>query len=481
VQGETVGSYKILGKISEGGMGVVYRAEHALIGKSAAVKLLHPELSANQDIVNRFFNEAKAATAIRHPGIVEVFDFGYMANGMAFIVMEFLDGEPLSKRLATRGRLEEREALSLIRGTASALAAAHAKGIIHRDLKPDNIFLVPDPDMAGGERPKLLDFGIAKLTDAAKGGLSSSKTSTGAVMGTPTYMSPEQCRGAGEIDHRSDLYALGCILYEMVCGKPPFVAEGIGEIIGFHLFMAPNPPSQIVPGISANTEALILNLLAKKPEDRIQSAIELARLLGHGSTPSANTMGFSHGVRLPTAPVVVAQGTVPGSYGGYTPVPGALTNPSAQAPTTLSGSAAQASSTPPPKKSRTGLFVALAVSVIGGGAVAGVMATRGGGGGDDDKTETQPAGAPTADVTPDPKDPPPPAITVDAGAAVVVAPADAAPAATAADAGAAVVATDKPDKDKRDPKKPRKPKDPKKPDPTTGPKVPKGPAIETDI
>ncbi len=373
VLGEVVGSYQITAKIAEGGMGVVYRAQHQLIGKPAAVKLLLPELSSNQEVVNRFFTEARAATSIRHPGIVEVFDFGYLPNGMAYIVMELLDGEPLSRRLAARGRLQERESLIIIRGVASALAAAHAQGIVHRDLKPDNIFLVPDPDMPGGERPKILDFGIAKVSEAQRG--SASKTRTGSVMGTPTYMSPEQCRGAGEVDHRSDIYALGCILYEMVTGKPPFQAEGIGEIIASHLFIEPVPPTHLVPTLGSSTEGLIMNLLAKKPEMRIQSASELARLLGQGSMPPSS---LDH-IHAPTVAMTPLLTPVPASRASRT----ASGQPGV--PTTLSGAAAQAGGTMPPpavKKSRGALFAFLGVALVGGGIAAAVA--LGGGAATDD-------------------------------------------------------------------------------------------------
>src|SRR6185503_14890456 len=145
-------------------MGTVYRAEHSIIGRMAAVKVLHPEMSASRDIINRFFNEARATTSIKHPGIVEVYDFGYLESGHAYLVMEFLEGETMAARNKTRGAVSEGEAAAILRGVCSALAAAHAKGIVHRDLKPDNIFLFPDPDAPLGLRPKLLDFGIAKLT-----------------------------------------------------------------------------------------------------------------------------------------------------------------------------------------------------------------------------------------------------------------------------------------------------------------------------
>jgi serine/threonine-protein kinase len=255
-------------------MGTVYKAEHTLIGKLAAVKILHPELSGNRDIVGRFFNEARATTSINHPGIVEVFDFGYMESGHAFLVMEFLDGMSLARRIRTRGKTSQGEAALLLRAVCSALAAAHAKGIVHRDLKPDNIYMVPDADSPIGERAKVLDFGIAKLTDI---GLAGTATKTGAVMGTPTYMSPEQCKGTGVVDHRADLYSIGCIFYELVTGRPPFTNLGAGELIGAHLFVEPDKPTKHEPTLSAETETLIMSLLSKDPAKRPQTATELAQ------------------------------------------------------------------------------------------------------------------------------------------------------------------------------------------------------------
>src|SRR5215813_12338026 len=159
--GRSLGNYQLVSTIGEGGMGVVYLARHATLGRPAAVKVLHPELSTNQSIVTRFFNEARAATAVRNPGIVEVFDFGFLEDRSAYIVMEYLDGESLGARMQ-RGRSAIDATLTIVRAIARALQAAHEQGIVHRDLKPDNVFLVPDPDMASGERVKLLDFGIAK-------------------------------------------------------------------------------------------------------------------------------------------------------------------------------------------------------------------------------------------------------------------------------------------------------------------------------
>ena len=383
-------------------MGAVYKAEHPLLGKTAAVKVLLPELSQNHDIVNRFFNEAKAATAIRHPGIVEIFDFGYLASGMAYITMELLDGEPLSRVLVARGRLTEQEALLYTRGIASALAAAHAQGIIHRDLKPDNIFLVRDPDMLGGLRPKILDFGIAKVTEAQRiGGVS--KTRTGAVLGTPAYMSPEQCRGTGEIDARSDLYAVGCILYEMLVGRPPFHSEGIGELLAMHMYMAPQSPTELGLPISTAAEGLIMQLLQKRPDDRVQSAADLARLLGQQSLPGIAAAGAatisSSGMHTPP-PLLTPHGMLtpaPRMSGGQLAV---------TAPTTLSAAsgagATGAGVAPPPRKSRGLLFGAIG-AVVAGGAIAAIVLSGG-----DGKGAAEPSGAST-----------PPPVIVDAGAAPV--------------------------------------------------------------
>jgi tRNA A-37 threonylcarbamoyl transferase component Bud32 len=274
--GSVVGSYRITDRLGQGGMGAVFRARHELIGKPAAIKVLRSELCRSAEIVDRLFKEARAASAIHHPGIVEVFDFGYHADGRAYLVMELLDGEPLAARLARTG-CDPHTAAVIARGIASVLAAAHAQGIVHRDLKPDNVFLVPDPDVPGGERPKILDFGIAKLAD--DGGRRTARTQTGALIGTPSYMAPEQARAAGAIDHRADLYSLGCVLYELLTGAPPFVAEGAGEVIAMHLFTEPEPPSARRPGIAPALDAITLRLLAKEPEARYQHAGEVVDAL----------------------------------------------------------------------------------------------------------------------------------------------------------------------------------------------------------
>lgn len=267
--GEIVGGYRVTSKLGEGGMGVVYLAEHSIMGRKAAVKVLHPGLSRDREMVQRFFNEARAAGAISHPGIVGVFDLGIRDDGNAFIVMDYLEGESLAARLHRKGRLSGDEALAITRQILSALSAAHAKGIVHRDLKPDNIFLVEDADVAGGERIKLLDFGIAKLQSDT--GPSVITTRAGAIMGTPVYMSPEQCRGAGECDQRTDLYAVGVMLFELLTGRPPFSGTAVGDLMAAHLRDAPPTLTEKLGPTSVELEAIVATLLAKDPEHRFPS------------------------------------------------------------------------------------------------------------------------------------------------------------------------------------------------------------------
>ena len=350
--GQVFGNYRVVNKIGVGGMGAVYEAEHTMMGKPAALKVLLPQFSMRKNIVARFFNEAKAASAIRNAGIVEIYDFGYAPDGSAYILMEFLGGESLQARLERMSILPTDHALHLIRQIARSLLAAHRKGIVHRDLKPDNIFIVPDEEVQGGERTKILDFGIAKLSDD---GDSKVKTRTGAVMGTPKYMAPEQCKGAGHVDHRADLYSLGCILFQMLCGRTPFVAEGAGEIMAQHIFVPPPAPSSIQPSIAPELDAFILHLLAKDAARRVSSADEVVgaidRFLGHGR---------QDGVRAGTVGLESTRG--PATNTGPTGLPDN---------TTLSAGAVPVSySTVPPRGGRRFLLPAIlaVLLAIGGGA-----------------------------------------------------------------------------------------------------------------
>ncbi len=275
VEGAALGAYRLIRRIGAGGMGEVWLAEHTLLGRKAAIKVLHPMFSANADIVARFFNEARAATAIADPGIVQIYDFGHATDGSAYIVMELLEGETLDARLARHGAFTIPDALRVMRQVASSLGAAHARGIVHRDLKPENIFLVRDPEVPSGERAKILDFGIAKLSGDA-----GSKTMTSAVMGTPMFMSPEQCRGAGQVDQRADIYSLGCVLFTILVARPVFEAAGVGELIALHLTATPPRASSRRSGIPLEIDELIARCLDKDPARRFASGTELAAFLG---------------------------------------------------------------------------------------------------------------------------------------------------------------------------------------------------------
>ncbi|TMQ04325.1 MAG: serine/threonine protein kinase, partial [Deltaproteobacteria bacterium] len=321
---DRLGNYRVVSRIGEGGMGTVYRAEHALLGKAVAVKVLRPELSQNPDMVDRFFNEARGTAQLRHPGIVDVFDFGYCADGAAFIVMELLHGESLTSRIAREGRLAWPQACRFARQVASSLAAAHRAGIVHRDLKPDNVFLVIEPDEAE-ERTKVLDFGIAKLADASARG--SVRTRADLVLGTPAYMSPQQCRGAGQVDHRSDIYSLGCMLFEMVCGRPPFVGEGFGDLIHAHMAMLPPAPRGLVPELPEALEQLIFRMLAKAEADRPQSMAAVAAELDALAEAPSDAIPSSTGPSScpPIAADAIARASAVTTHGGsageVTPVP----------------------------------------------------------------------------------------------------------------------------------------------------------------
>jgi len=278
--GQLFGNYRAISVLGEGGMGVVYLAEHPEIGRKVAVKVLHADYARDQQVLGRFLNEARAANAIRHPNIIEILDSGVLADQTPYLVMELLEGESLAARIKRIGRLSVADACDFTYQTASALSAAHAKGIVHRDLKPDNLFIVPDPHEEGRERIKVLDFGIAKLQQHSPG--DSVKTRTGTLMGTPIYMSPEQCRGVRTVDHRTDVYSLGVIFYEMVIGAPPFLSEGFGDLVNMHMNVPPAPPRRVRPDVPIGIEAVILTMLAKSPDERfdgmpaLQAALKTA-------------------------------------------------------------------------------------------------------------------------------------------------------------------------------------------------------------
>jgi serine/threonine-protein kinase len=407
--GRSLGNYHVVSKIGEGGMGAVYLARHATLGRQAAIKVLHPSLSSNQDMVSRFFNEARAATAVRNPGIVEVFDFGILEDQSAYIVMEYLEGENLGARIR-RGRMSIPATLTIVRAIARALHAAHEQGIVHRDLKPDNVFLVPDAELASGERVKLLDFGIAKLAPMVSGEIS--QTRTGVVMGTPTYMAPEQCRGAGSVDHRADLYALGCVAYQMMCGQPPFVSDGAGDLIARHLYFPPEPLRSLRPEIPAEVDDLVLWLLQKEPAARPATAADLVRAID--------------GLAAVEPGVMRTHPTIRGSVASIPPV----------TDTTLRGAASSvAVAGGAPKPRRTALIAGL----VGAAAAVVAMLIVISRGGHDHGADPNPRIAASAPGNSDPT-PAPPVAAPPAAAPPAAAPPAAAPPAAAPPAAAPLVA-----------------------------------------
>ena len=256
-EGTILGDYRVQAKLGAGGMGDVYLGVHEMIGKRAAIKVLKAELCSDRFSVERFIAEARVVNQIGHPNIVDVFAFGQTPDGRSFLVMELLEGETLRDRIA-RGPIGLAEMCAIVQPLVRALGAAHAKGVVHRDLKPDNVFLV------GGDRAsvKLLDFGIAKLVVSDQ----MQQTASGALVGTPMYLAPEQAR-AQTIDHRADIYTLGGMLFELVTGRPPFLAASSFEVVAKHLMEPPEHPSTFAP-VPAELDELIVNLLAKAPEAR---------------------------------------------------------------------------------------------------------------------------------------------------------------------------------------------------------------------
>jgi len=273
--GTSLGSYRVLELLGKGGMGYVYRAEHAKLGREVALKLLRSDYARRRDAVARFFQEARTVNRVRHRNIVDVTDFVELDDGTTFIIMEFLRGQSLG-RWARTG-IDLPRALAVLVQICDGLGAAHQVGVVHRDLKPDNIIVVPTSD--GAELVKLLDFGVAKLLNRDDEDIGF-QTAAGSVIGTPAYMSPEQAGGM-VIDARSDIYSLGAIMYELFCGQPMFRGRSFGEYVRKHLTEMPVPPRATAQGrgIEPALELVILKCLEKDPNQRFASIVDLREAL----------------------------------------------------------------------------------------------------------------------------------------------------------------------------------------------------------
>jgi len=384
--GTMVGEYRIEGELGAGGMGKVYSAMHPVIAKRAAIKVLHPELSVNTEAVERFIQEARSVNQIGHPNIVDIFAFGTLPDGRSYFVMEWLRGESLRDRL-DRGMPPVSETLQILDSIAIALGAAHETGIVHRDLKPDNVFLV---EIKGApSQVKLLDFGIAKLLGQET--VRAERTRTGNLMGTPAYISPEQARGYA-VDHRTDVYALGALAYEMLTAWLPFPADNAADMIAKHLFEPPPKASLKNQHITPEIDELIVAMMAKdaaeRPsleEVRQQMRLFFSRFLVTGPTGSHGPLrdsrpSISVGAQ-PTPPPVTQTG--PGAISAYQTV-----MPLA-----------------PPRRSRAPLFAIISVLVAGLGI--GAFALTRGGGSDEPKVTEPKAIEPKPAPEPTPVEPKP--------------------------------------------------------------------------
>ena len=299
------GKYRIEEKIDEGGMGCVYRATHVLMEKVVAVKVLHPALAADDKIVARFTREAKAASRLSHPHAINVTDFGESENGVVYLVMEYLRGRTLKDVIRKEGPLPLARAVEIVRQVSGALEAAHAEGVVHRDLKSDNIML--DETASGGDWAKVLDFGIAKIqqsVDKTDPGL----TAPNIIIGTPQYMSPEQCAQASDIDARSDIYSFGIILYEMFVGHVPFTGDSPTVIMMKHLQEPPPSVLEERRDLPAEVGRVVARSLAKRPEDRFQTVGELHDALAQAAGGAAPSVAAAAAAAVETDRIVSPTG-----------------------------------------------------------------------------------------------------------------------------------------------------------------------------
>jgi serine/threonine-protein kinase len=434
----TIGNYRILRKIGEGGMGAVYEAIHTTLGRRAAIKTLRPGSLPDANAAARFFNEAKAISMVSHPCLVTIYEHGTYAteNGSehAYIVMEYIAGESLRQRMIKR--YLGGSSVELIGQLASALTVTHKRRIIHRDIKPENVMLVSDDTARGGVRAKLLDFGLAKViprSDAADPPTpfpppispypQSIKTRTGIVMGTPAYMSPEQCRGAVPLDGKTDVYSLGLLFFEMLYGELPWGNRSAAELNALHLFAPPPDLAELMPAIPPKVAALIDRLLDKKPAARPSMEEFLAELqalpeLGLSDGPAEgrpSALRAAAGVQEAGPGDFVLQQIVRPEKKAVTPLAEKTTQQ--QSPAQNSGAASLGEQVAPPRRPSIARFV-----VLGGMALTFAvailllsrpqLATSTARGSQGIPAQVPPAPLPSAATVkaPEPSTPPPPAV-----------------------------------------------------------------------
>jgi serine/threonine-protein kinase len=366
------GRYRLVDRLGQGGMGTVYRARHTLMDKPVAVKVLRAELATDGEAVARFHREARSASKLDHDHCIRVTDFGQSDDGLLYLVMELLDGVSLGQ-LVRKGPLPWGRAAAIGVAIAEALTHAHGEGVIHRDLKPDNVFLARRS--RGRETVKVLDFGLAKLV--ADGTLGPSITRDGTVFGTPEYMAPEQAEGE-KLDGRTDLYALGIMLYQMVTGDVPFRSSNFVALLTKQVQEAPVPPRARRPDldIPPGLEAVIMRCLAKRPADRFPTAQDLADALAPYATPTDDRGDATGPQALLPASAVGAEPSLADAPAETVPgVPFARTDSDAAAETddagTSTGDAAEGEPVAPPSAGRR---IALVAGGLGLAAVAGVLA-----------------------------------------------------------------------------------------------------------
>jgi tRNA A-37 threonylcarbamoyl transferase component Bud32 len=360
--------YRVERLLGKGGMGAVYEGRHVVVGKRVAIKMLHEEFAANEEVLKRFYREAQAAAAIGHKNIIDIMDVGVTTLNEPYIVMEYLEGEDLESMLQRTGPLSVEATCGILEPALQALGAAHVKGIVHRDLKPANIFLVRNEGAA--PTVKLIDFGISKFS----GGTAGTKlTQTGSLLGTPAYMSPEQARGLGDVDHRTDIYAMGVILYQMLTGTLPFMADNYNALLVSVLTEVPRAPREIRPEIPLDMEALVLKELSKAPAMRSQSTGEMLTAFAALAAFGERASGMSLlGTQLRTG---VAHGDLGGKRGSGSSKASAsrvLSQMAKATPGVWSGTEAKSG---PSKALVLGLAAAAALVV---GAVAVVALMKGG-------------------------------------------------------------------------------------------------------